>query len=563
MRRWILLAGLALGLVTVLVSALARQIIETDFLQDQGKRRYLRELQIPVHRGEIRDRHAEPLALSTPVVTVWADPRQLPSNAEVLEPLSALLGTKLDALRQRLARRSDKGFVYLKRGVRPSVGENVLKLLDRNKISGVGLDREYRRYYPSGEVAAHVVGLTDIDGRGLEGLELAYDQWLTGSPGSRRVILDGRGRIVEEVEGIRPPQTGKPLTLSLDRRLQFLAYRELKRAAEEHHARAGIAVILDAQTGEVLAMANQPSYNPNARRSIRPGRLRNRAVTDVFEPGSTMKPFAVAALVEAGRVEPGTPVNTAPGYMRVGRQLVRDHRNYGMLTVTSVLTKSSNVGISKLALELEPEYMWKTFSALGVGNPTDSQFPGEAAGQLPHFDGWSRFEQATHAFGYGLSVTALQLAQAYAVLAADGVRRPVSLLKLEAPPRGDRVVRATTARAVRRMLETVVSDEGTAKRAAVPGYRVAGKTGTVRKSIAGGYAKDRYHAVFAGMIPASHPRLVMVVLLDEPRGDDYYGGLVAAPVFSRVMSGAMRLLNVPPDVPTQPGARVASMEAAR
>jgi len=567
-RRLTLLTLLAFAMVAVLGRAFYRQVLETEFLQHEGERRYLRVLEIAAHRGEIRDRHGEPLAISSPVDTVWADPRRLPPNAKVLAPLAELLEMDLDTLRRRLARHSEKGFVYLKRGVAPEVGQKVRELMDEYDVAGMGLEREYRRYYPSGEVSAHLVGLTDIDDKGLEGLELAYDRWLSAVPGARRVIQDGRGRVVEEVEGVRPPQAGKTLTLSIDRRLQFLAYRELKRAVQAHKAKGGSAVVLDVRSGEVLAMVNQPAYNPNDRKTMRVSRLRNRAVTDIFEPGSTMKPLAVAAVLEAGKATPHTAVDTAPGYMKVGRHRVKDHRNYGELDVTGVITKSSNVGVSKLALELEPERLWSTFAALGVGRPTESLFPGEVAGQLPHFSGWGQFEQATHAFGYGLSVTVLQLAQAYSVLAADGMHRPVTLLRPDLPPAGERVFKTDTARAVRRMMETVVSAEGTARRAAVAGFRVAGKTGTVKKSVAGGYSKDRYQAVFAGMIPASRPRLVMAVMIDEPRGKEYYGGLVAAPVFSRVMSGAMRMLNVPPDgqLP-QPvdskGAAIAALEGVR
>lgn len=550
MRRRLLLTLLALGLIMLLGRAIDRQILETEFLQDQGERRFLRVLEIPAHRGEITDRHGEPLALTAPVVSIWADARRLPAQAKEVKALAAALSMPVGELRQLLRDNQERAFVYLKRAARPELGERAVAALrdyeKAHKVRAIGLKHEYRRYYPSGEVTAHVVGLTNIDDQGQEGLELSYEQWLASQAGARRVIQDGQGRVVAEVEGIRDPHEGKAIALSLDRRLQFLAYRELKRAVKKHHARGGAAVILDVATGEILAMVNQPSYNPNDRSSIRPGRMRNRAVTDVFEPGSTMKPLAVAAVLEAGKAGEHTPVETKPGYMRVGRQLVKDHHNYGLLDVTSVLTKSSNVGVSKLALQLEPEYMWKNYSQLGIGRLTASGFPGEVSGVLPYFDGWSRFEQATHSFGYGLSVTVLQLAQIYNVLAADGVFRPVSLLKLAQAPEGVQVMKPQVAQAVRRMLETVVSEKGTAKRAAVTGYRVAGKTGTVKKSEAGGYSKDRYQSVFAGVIPATKPRLAMAVMVDEPVGD-YSGGLVAAPVFAKVMQGAMRLLNVPPD----------------
>jgi cell division protein FtsI (penicillin-binding protein 3) len=569
-RRRVLLAGLALGLCALIVSAVIRQVVDTDYLQDQGKRRYLRDLAIPVHRGEIRDRHGEPLALSAPIVNVTADlgPNRLTPDLAMVPALARLLDLEPAVLRDLLTRNRGRRFLYLKRSLDPEVGQAVLDLAaqQQQEVNGLALERGYRRFYPNGEVSAHVVGLTDIDERGLEGLEVTYDTWLRGTPGLRRVIQDGRGNIVEEVEGLRSPQPGKPLRLSIDRRLQFLAYRELKQAMHDHQAEGASAVILDPASGEVLAMVNQPSYNPNDRASIRPANLRNRAVTDVFEPGSTMKPLAVAAVLEAGKATPETPVDTAPGYWPVGRNIVRDHRNYGLLTVTSVLTKSSNIGVSKLALELEPESLWRSFQTLGLGQPTDSHFRGEVTGQLPYFDGWSRFEQATHSFGYGLTVTALQLARAYAVIANDGLRLPVSLLRLEQPPQGERVLRPETARAVRSMLETVVSRAGTAPEAAVEGYRVAGKTGTARKVVNGAYSRDRYRAVFAGMIPASRPRLVMAVMVDEPQGKVYYGGLVAAPVFARVMAGAMRLLNVAPDAaPATPatGPKVAAREAGR
>jgi len=564
MRRRVLLVMLVIGLAAVLGRAFHRQILETDFLQDQGERRYLRVLEIPAHRGEIRDRNGESLAVSAPVVSIWADPRKLPSDAAALVPLAKLLETKPDTLRQRLAKHSNKGFIYLKRGVSPEVGEQALKLMDEYEVEarGLGLEPGYRRYYPSGEVSAHLVGLTDIDDQGLAGMEVVYDDWLSATPGARRVIQDGRGRVVEEVEGIRSPQAGKDITLSLDRHLQFLAYRELKGAVHEHNAKGGSAVVLDARSGEVLAMVNQPAHNPNDRENMRASLLRNRAVTDIFEPGSTMKPLAVAAVLEAGKATPDTVIDTNPGRWKIGRNRVRDHKNYKLLDVTGVITKSSNVGVSKLALELEPQELWSAYAALGIGEPTDSRFPGEVAGQLPHFSGWGQFEQATHSFGYGLSVTVLQLAQAYAVLADDGLRRPISLIKVDTPPAGTRVFSPETARALRLMMETVVSEKGTARRAAVEGYRVAGKTGTVKKSEAGGYSKNRYQSVFVGMAPATRPRLVMAVMVDEPRNGDYYGGLVAAPVFSKVMSGALRMLNVPPDGELTDATRVAAAEGS-
>lgn len=545
-RRQILLLILGLGFVALLWSAANRQIIQQDYLQVQGERRYLRELSIPAHRGEVTDRNGEPLAISSPMVSVWVDPRNLPTNPKFLNKLSQIIGMSLTELQTKIAQNNKRGFVYLRRGLSPEVGQRVLALIDQYRLGSVGLKREYQRYYPSGEITAHVVGITDAMDKGQEGIEKSQEAHLAGRPGLRKVIQDGRRLVVEEVELIRAPVPGQPLTLSLDRRLQFLTYLELKRAVDANNAKAGTAVVLDAQTSEVLAMVNQPSFNPNDRSTLVPATMRNRAVIDLFEPGSTIKPLLVAASVDAGKSTPRTPINTNPGHMRIGRYTVRDGHNYGLLNVTSVITKSSNVGVTKLALAITPEYMWRVYANLGIGQRTDLHFPGEVSGFLPHFSGWSAFEQATHSFGYGLSITALQLASAYAVIAADGIKHPISMTKLTEVPAGVRVLKASTAIALRQMMETVISDKGTAKRAAVEGYRAAGKTGTVKKAVAGGYAQHRYLGVFAGMIPADNPRLVMVIMIDEPRGDAYYGGLVAAPVFAGVMTSAMRLLNVPP-----------------
>lgn len=547
LRRWFLLSLLGMAAVVLLWRAVDQQIFETDFLQNEGQRRYLRVVEMPAHRGMITDRHGSPLAISTPVDSIWANPRVLSPDRRVLTPLAGMLGMKTDELRQLLARRSNRSFVYLRRRINPDLAEKVSRWVKEEGIRGVGLQREYRRFYPAGEVFAHVVGFTDVDDRGQEGIELAYDDWLRGIPGRKRVIRDGRARPVRDVESIRQPQPGKELTLSIDRRLQFLAYRELKRAVKQHRARSGSAVILDVRSGEVLAMVNQPAYNPNGSKSGPPGRFRNRAVTDVFEPGSTMKPFTVAAALETGRYRPDTRIDTRPGFLRVGRNRVRDHDNLGVIDVATVLQKSSNVGSSRIALDLTGEQLYRLYSGVGFGTAANIGFPGEASGQLTPWQRWARIDQATLSFGYGLSVNVLQLARAYAVLAADGVRRPVSLLRVGQPPEGERVMRPETARSVRTMLERVVAKGGTAPRAAVPGYRVAGKTGTVKKSIGGRYADDRYLALFVGMAPASDPRLVMAVVIDEPAGKKYYGGQVAAPVFSSVMAGALRLLNVAPD----------------
>jgi cell division protein FtsI (penicillin-binding protein 3) len=542
-RRLFVLSLIACAFMALIWRSIDRQVFETAFLQEQGELRYLRTVHVDAGRGMITDRNGEPLAISTPLKTVTANPRQLTITPQAIGGLARLLQLDPDHLRGLLA--LDKGFVYVKRHITPELADRVEQL----GLSGLHMQTEYHRFYPSAEVSAHVIGFTDIDDRGQEGLELTYNDWLSGTRGAKRVIKDGKGRVVEDVENINSPKPGKDLVLSIDRRLQFLAYRELKAAVTKHRARSGSAVILDARTGEILAMVNRPSYNPNSKRNNRNGSLRNRAMTDVFEPGSTIKPFAVAAAMQFGEFKPDTPIDARPGLLRVGRYLVRDHHNYGLIDVATVLQKSSNVGVSKIALTLQPETLWDFYLDLGFGVATESLFPGESNGRLPHFSDWSQFEQATLSFGYGLSVTPLQLARAYAVLANDGVRLPVTLLrqKREAIPQGQRVMRASVARTVVKMLEAVVSRQGTAPLAAVPGYRVAGKTGTAKKSVAGGYAEDKYLSLFAGLAPASNPRLVMVVMINEPGGEEYYGGLVAAPVFSRVMSDALRLLNIPPD----------------
>jgi cell division protein FtsI (penicillin-binding protein 3) len=542
-RRFTVLGVLALAYASLIWQSVDRQVFQTAFLQEQGERRYLRTMRVSASRGMITDRNGEPLSISTPVKSVVANPRLVKSDNQTIGALSSILDLNPDRLRRQLS--SDRSFVYLKRRINPDQAEKVAAL----DIKGLDLQSEYRRFYPSGEVMSHIVGFTNIDDQGQEGMELAYDQWLSGTAGAKRVIKDGSGRVVNQVENIQSPSPGKDLTLSIDRRLQFLAYRELKAAVAKHRAKSGSVVILDALNGEILAMVNSPAYNPNDLQDRRSSKLRNRSVTDVFEPGSTIKPFAVAVAMEQGKFRPTTPIDVSPGYMKVGRYLVPHHRNYVMIPVATVLPKSSNVGASKIALSMPPETLWQFYTRLGFGTSPETLFPGESSGRLPHFSDWSAFEQATLSFGYGLSVTPLQLARAYAVLAHDGERLPVSLMKLEETPVGARVLRQSTARSVVSMLESVVSSEGSAPLAAVPGYRVAGKTGTAKKSVAGGYAEDKYLSLFVGMAPATRPRLVMAVFVDEPGGEEYYGGAVAGPVFSKVMSGALRLMNIPPDKP--------------
>ena len=544
-----MLVAVVIGGVTLEGRVLYLQILKKDFLVGQGDDRHLRTVQISAHRGPITDRHGEPLAVSTPVDSIWAAPQELMPALDRLGDLAEVLDVEADWLARRITSNLDREFVYLRRHLRPNDAARALSL----GLPGVSTLREYRRYYPAGEVAGHVLGFTDIDDRGQEGLELAYDYWLSGETGAKRVLRDRLGRVVEDVELINAAQPGRTLASSLDLRIQYLAYRELKQAVLDSDALSGSVVILDVTNGEVLAMVNQPSYNPNDRAQLEVARYRNRAVTDIFEPGSSFKPLIVAAALESGRYGPDSIIDTSPGYLRVGGKiLTEDYNNLGKIDITTMLAKSSSVGAGKLGLELEPEQLWAVLSSFGIGRLTDSGFPGESAGVLNHPQYWRPVGQATLAYGYGLSVTALQLAQAYSVIAADGIRRPISMLVQDEQVAGERVVSVDTARRLRSMLETVVSPAGTGQRAAIRNFRVAGKTGTAKKVGVGGYSDDRYVAVFAGLAPASDPKLVAVVVIDEPRGEDYYGGEVAAPVFSRIVSGALRLMAIPPDALAEP-----------
>jgi cell division protein FtsI (penicillin-binding protein 3) len=541
---------LALGAATLEGRILYLQLVDKDFLTAQANDRHVRTVQISAHRGLITDRNGEPLAVSTPVDSVWANPQELKPALDRLHELADVLGQDDEWLARRLTSNLDREFVYLQRHLPPSKSEQVLQL----GLPGVGTLREYRRYYPASEVVGHVVGFTDVDDAGQEGLELAFDHWLKGDNGSKRVLQDRLGRVIGDVELIASAKPGRDLRTSIDLRLQYLAYRELKVAVTETRARSGSAVILDPATGEVLAMVNQPSYNPNDRSQLEVARYRNRALTDIFEPGSSFKPFVLAAALESGRYKVDTMIDTAPGFLRVnGRIVTEDNSNLGRIDVTTVLAKSSNVGMAQIALQMEPRDVWQVLSGFGIGRLTDSGFPGESAGVLNDPQHWRSVGQATISYGYGLSVTALQLARAYAAIATGGVLRPVSMLAVDAPPLGERIISVGSARALIGMLEAVVtSAEGTGQRAAVRNYRVAGKTGTAWKSAVGGYSKDRYTAVFAGLAPASAPKLVVVVVIDEPQGQIYYGGDVAAPVFANIVSGALRVLAVPPDALPEP-----------
>ncbi|MDH5611652.1 MAG: penicillin-binding transpeptidase domain-containing protein [Gammaproteobacteria bacterium] len=543
-RRISLLVVFLIAVVALLGRALDMQILHSEFFQRQGNARQLRVVSIPAYRGQIVDRNGEPFAVSTPVNSIWLNPGEVISDMHRIPELAKILSIDAKALYKKITAQQTREFMYLKRQASPELASKVMAL----EIPGLALQDEYRRYYPAGEVAAHVIGFADVDDNGQEGIELAFNDWLKGEPGKKRVIRDRLGRVFDDVEHIRPVEPGKPVVLSLDRRLQYLTYRTLKAAVIKHNAIAGSAVVLDVKSGEVLAMVNQPSFNVNDRSQMSPESARNRAVTDVFEPGSTMKPLTMAAALDSGIWTPTTKVNTSPGYMKVQGNMIRDHRNYGELDLGGVIEKSSNVGISKIVLAVDADVQWGMYQNLGLGADTGSGFPGEAIGRLSVSALNNDFERATMAFGYGVSVTPMQLARAYGALAADGIIRPVSFLHNEQVVEGERVMRVETARAVRKMMQSVVSEEGTGIRAQVANYSVAGKTGTVHKFISGGYAEERYLSIFAGMVPAGSPELVMVVMIDEPRNGEHFGGEVAAPVFSQVMAGAMRLLDVAPDL---------------
>ncbi|WP_410500000.1 peptidoglycan D,D-transpeptidase FtsI family protein [Chitinibacter sp. S2-10] len=579
-RVWFVLTCL-LGLFAALLGrSLYLQAWNEGFLQDQGDARYRRTLKLEPNRGMITDRNGEPLAISTPVQSVWMSPRsvrllpagqarpkdwkpvhsddeeesRVPVSVDELTRLAKMVGMPPEELIGKVGatRKNKKGeevktdFLWLKRHMSPADAKRVLAL----NVPGVYSQTEYRRYYPAAEVLAHVVGFTNLDGRGQEGFELTRNEMLAGKPGSRTVIRDRRGYIVEDVSTIVPPQEGQDLQLSIDRRIQYLAYRELKNAVDNSQAVGGAIVVLDARTGEVLAMANAPSYNPNSRVRIDPANKRNRAVTDLYEPGSTMKAITVAMALNAGKVKPNSIIQTGNGMMSIGPATIRDDHAVGAATVEHIIQKSSNVGAAKMALMMKREEMSDFFYSVGFGEKLNTGFPGESPGRVRPWKTWRPIEQATMAYGYGVSVSVMQMARAYQIFAGNGEVHPVTFTKQVAPPPGRQVISAETAAQVRKMLEMVTLPGGTATRAQVVGYRVGGKTGTAKKLVNGVYSDTARVGSFVGLAPISNPRLIVAVMIDEPSFELRYGGLVAAPVFSNVVAGSLRLLGVPPDAPT-------------
>jgi cell division protein FtsI (penicillin-binding protein 3) len=543
---------LVLGLLALMTAAIAwrivdLQVISHDFLQGQGDARSLRHIPIPAHRGLITDRNGEPLAVSTPVTTLWANGKELQAGRAQWTALALALGQEPKAFAVRLEQNASREFMYLVRGLTPEQGQVVIDL----KVPGVYAIEEFRRFYPAGEVTAHVVGFTDVDDRGREGVELAFDEWLAGVPGKRQVLKDRRGRLIKDVQVAQNAKAGQTLALSIDLRLQYLAHRELRNALLEVGAKAGSLVMVDVQTGEVLAMVNHPTYNPNNRRTMNPAAMRNRAMIDVFEPGSTVKPFSMSAALESGRWKPSDTVDVSPGTLQIGKYTIRDvSRTGGVLDLTGILIKSSNVGISKIAFDIGAESIYNVMQQVGLGQATGLGFPGERIGNLPNHRIWPKAETATLAYGYGLSVTAIQLAHAYATLANDGRSMQLTMIRADGVrDAGRQVIPEAVALTIQGMLQQVVEAPGGVFRAQVPAYHVAGKSGTARKTSAGtkGYTANAYRSLFAGFAPVNNPRIALLVVIDEPSTGAYYGGLISAPVFGKVMAGALRLMNIAPD----------------
>lgn len=536
---------LTLGFVALIARAVWLQVFSQDYLQREGQVRYQRTLELPASRGKILDRNGQTLATSLPASAVWVNPPEYrASEAQVLQ-LSRLLGMKVSDLHQRVGQ-EEKTFVYLRRQVDSDLARQVESL----QIPGVHLRREYKRYYPEGETAAHVVGFTNVEDSGQEGIELSKEKHLSGIAGSRVVIRDRLGRIIEDVREVRDPQHGTDIALSIDSRIQFIAFNAIRDAVEEHRAKAAAAVVIDVETGELLALANWPSYNPNQRAHLSGAQLRNRVITDIFEPGSTMKPFTTALALNSARVRPESTFNVAPGRMTIGSHTISDAHAYGVLTVEQILQKSSNIGTAKMALQIPPQEMWQLFMQVGFGQVPDIGFPGAVAGRVRPHRTWKPIEQATMSYGHGISVSLLQLARAYSIFARDGELIPVTMLRHAAKAQGDPVIRAETAKTVRRMLELAAGPGGTAPQAQIQGYRVAGKTGTAHKLENGRYA-NKYVASFVGFAPVSDPRIIIAVMVDEPSAGKYFGGLVAAPIFARIGGESLRTMRVMPDASMQ------------
>ena len=542
-RRYLLLFAILCVFVLLFGRAVQLQLLHADFYNEEGSNRYIRTVEIPANRGVIKDRFGQALAISTPVYSIWAHPQTALENPDSIALAAKVLGLDKAQLTKKLQKRKNKQFVYLKRHAFPEIADQ----LRAQKTPGISLVREYRRYYPAGEMAGHIVGLTNIDDQGLEGIELAFDDWLHGEPGKKRVIKDGYGTIVADIGLVQEARPGKSLNLSIDKRIQYLAYRELKRTVAKHAARAGSVVVLSVETGEVLAMANLPAFNPNDRSNAKYNSIRNRAITDVFEPGSTVKPFLIAAALESGTFRPGSKINTAPGYFNTAGLQVNDFKNYGVVDMQKLLAKSSNVGAVKVALKLDEETVWSQYQSVGFGQLTGSGFPGEREGKLDSHTVWNKTQRATMAYGYGMSATALQLARAYSVIARDGVLLPTSFLASSQANSAYRVMSVKTASTIREMLKTVVSNDGTGGDASMQSYTAAGKTGTSKKSLGGQYTEEKYISLFAGMAPAKQAKIIVVAVIDEPTQEGYYGGVVAGPLFSKVAEGSLRLMNVPPD----------------
>ncbi|KFF49020.1 cell division protein [Gammaproteobacteria bacterium MFB021] len=546
-RYWFMLGVILVALAALVGRVVYLQVIDRSFLQNQGDARTLRVESIGAHRGMISDRNGDPLAISTPVVTLWANPQELPTDPIQLTLLAQALKVDPQELRDRVGRYAQKEFMYLRRQLTPAQAQPAIDL----QMPGVYARDEYKRYYPAGEVAAQLVGVTNVDDRGQEGLELAYNRYLTGEPGKRRVLQDRKGRLVRDLHLIKDARPGGDLKLSIDLRLQYMAYRELAAGVRENDADGGSLVMLDAHTGEVLAMANLPSYNPNNRSDVDVRGLRNQAITDAIEPGSVMKPLAMSAALASGEYTPQSVIDTSPGWMVVDGYTIRDFRNYGKLTPAGILLHSSNIGMAHIALSLPKDTIWNRYRQLGLGQSPGTGFPGENSGSLPSLTNLPRSAQAAMAYGYGIAVTPLQLASAYTAIANDGKRLHPSLLKLNGEPESDQVMAPKVAHELLEMMEQIVKPNAGGHLAMVPGYQIAGKTGTVRKVTSTGYQKTAYRGLFAGIAPATNPRIVTVVMIDNPKKGDYYGGLVAAPVFSRVVGSALRLLDVPPDQPEE------------